>query len=95
VVVASLDEDLAAYQELHQALESDYMGKWALVHDRKLVSLFDTFEQAAETAVEQFGRGPYLIRQIGAPPVILPASIMYTLPAPRVDGVDGQNKVRI
>jgi hypothetical protein len=27
--------------------------------------------------VGKFGAGPYLIRQIGAPPVTLPASVMY------------------
>jgi hypothetical protein len=47
------------------------------VHQQQLVALYSTFEAAAEEAVRRFGRGPYLIRQIGAPPLILPASVMY------------------
>ena len=46
-----------------------------IVRDGELVGLFDTFEEAAPCAVEKFGRGPYLIRRVGAPPVTLPASI--------------------
>ena len=53
------------------------MGKWALLHDRRFVEVFDSFQDAAEAAVERFGRGPYLIRQIGSPPITLPASVMY------------------
>jgi hypothetical protein len=90
-----INEDIAAFEAMRQKLESDHMGQWVLIHGRELVSIFDTFEAAAEAAVEQFGRGPYLIRQIGAPPVVLPASIMYPLPSLHVDGSHGQNEVRL
>ena len=43
------------------------------------VKVFDDFEATAEEAVRRFGRGPYLIRQVAAPPVTLPASVMYPL----------------
>jgi len=81
-----INEDIAVFESLRQSLESDHMGKWVVIQNKQLVSLFDTFEQAAEAAVAKFGRGPYLIRQIGAPPVVLPASIMYTIPVPPLDG---------
>jgi len=48
-----------------------------LFHDESFVAVYDFFEDAAEDAVRRFGRGPYLIRQVGAPPVTLPASVMY------------------
>jgi hypothetical protein len=86
--MANIDEELVAYEKMRQDLETRHMGKWVLVHDLQLVSLYNSFEDAAEDAVRQFGRGPYLIRQIGAPPVSLPASVMYQLDY-------GQNKVRI
>ena len=41
------------------------------------IGVYDAFETAAKEAVGHFGRGPYLIRQVGAPPVVLPASVMY------------------
>lgn len=75
--MAQLSEEIAAYELMRADLESAHMGKWALVHDHRLVGVFDSFEAAAETAVSSFGRGPYLIRQIGAPPVTMPASVMY------------------
>lgn len=92
----TINEELAAFEEIRQRLEADHMGKWVLIRHRELIALFDTFEKAAEAAVGQFGRGPYLIRQIGAPPLVLPASIMYPMPAPLVDrSLHGQDKVRV
>jgi len=84
----TINEEIAAYESLRQKLEAEHMGKWALIQNRELVSVLDSFEAVAEEAVKKFGRGPYLIRQIGAPPMTLPASVMY---AP----VNGQNQVRL
>ncbi len=75
--MAELSEEIAAYETFRSDLEAKSLGQWALVHDRKLVGVFPSFEKAAETAATQFGRGPYLIRQIGAPPITLPASALY------------------
>jgi hypothetical protein len=86
--VATLDDDIAAYDQIREELEARHMGKWALLHERHLIETFDSFESAAEAAVERFGRGPYLIRQIGAPPITLPASVMY-------NPVNATNRVRV
>lgn len=75
--MAELDTELNAYEAMRERLEAEHTGKWVLVHDRDLVGLYDTFEAAAEDAVKRFGSGPYLIRQVGAHPVVLPASVMY------------------
>ena len=72
-----IDVELAAYEGLRERLETEHMGKWVLLKNRELIGVFDSFEQAAEDAVKKFGRGPYLIRQVGSPPVTLPASVMY------------------
>ena len=77
--MAQLSEEIAAYELMQADLESEHLGKWALVHDHQLIGIFDTFEAAAEIAVSKFGRGPYLIRQIGSPPVTMPASVMYNI----------------
>jgi hypothetical protein len=69
--------EIAAYERLKQELEERHMGKWVLFFDEKLVGVYGSFEAAAEEAVSRFGRGPFLIRQVGAPPVVLPASVMY------------------
>jgi hypothetical protein len=72
-----LTRDIEEYEKLREDLEAEHTGKWVLIKDRKLVALHDSFEKAAEDAVKQFGQGPYLIRQIGAPPITLSASAMY------------------
>ena len=72
-----VEAEIAAYDEMREELEAKHTGKWVLFHGRQLISLYDTFEAVAEDAVRRFGRGPYLIRQVGAPPVVLPASVMY------------------
>ena len=53
------------------------MGKWVLFHDLQLIGLYDSFQAVAEDAVQRFGRGPYLIRQVGAAELSLPASLTY------------------
>ena len=77
--MSDIDQEIKAYETVRDELETKHMGKWALVHDGKLVALYDTLEEVAEQAVSRFGSGPYLIRQVGAPPVTLPASLMYNL----------------
>jgi hypothetical protein len=72
-----IDKDIAAYDTMRNYLEAHHMGKWVLLYDCKMVEIYDSFERAAEDAVRRFGSGPYLIRQIGAPPIALPASVMY------------------
>jgi hypothetical protein len=75
--MAELRDEIAAYDAMRADLEAKFLGRWALVHDRELIGTYDSFDDAAKEAVHKFGRGPYLIRQIGAPPISLPASVMY------------------
>ena len=72
-----IDAEIAAYSEMQAELESKHMGKWVLFSKGKLVSVYSSFDDAANDAVAKFGRGPYLIRQVGAPAVTLPASVMF------------------
>lgn len=71
-----LDQEIAAYDVRRSELEQHHGGKWVVFRGDDLVGVFDTFEVAAQAAVDRFGRGPYLIRQVGAPPLVLPASVM-------------------
>ena len=75
--MAKLKEEIAAYEKMSNDLEIEHSGKWVVVHNKELAGIYDSFEFAAEDAVKRFGRGPYLIRKIGAPPVTLPASVLY------------------
>jgi len=75
--MADLDQGIAAFEGMSEGFEARHMGKWVLIHDLKLTDIYESLESGAEDAVRKFGRGPYLIRQVGAPPVVLPASVMY------------------
>ena len=75
--MADIDTELAAFEKLRPDLEAHKMGRWVLIHDAQLISDYDSFEAAASDAVAKFGRGPYLIKQVGAPPITLPASVAY------------------
>lgn len=72
-----LSDDIAAYERIRADLEAKHLGKWVLVHNCGLIGIFDTFEAAAEGAVQKYGRGPYLIHQVGSSSMPLPASVMY------------------
>ena len=75
--MTEIDKEIEAYKGMRQDLEAKHMGKWVLVYEGKLIGVHDSFEAVAEDAVAKYGRGPYLIWQVGAPPVTLPASVMY------------------
>ncbi len=59
-------EEMAVYEKtMRTALEVTSLGKWVVVQDRKLIGTYDTFQDAANVAIERFGRGPYLIKEVG------------------------------
>ncbi len=72
-----LSKQISAYEEMREHLELDHFGEWVVVHDETLAGTYESFEEAAEDAVRQFGRGPYLIRRVGETSVTLPASVLY------------------
>lgn len=74
-----LAQERKLYEQLRPELEAKAKGQWALIRDKEFVGTFPTFEAAAKEAVRRFGRGPYLIREIGAPDVTLPASVVYSV----------------
>ena len=72
-----LSKEIAAYDRFRGELETDHFGEWVVVHDEHLAGTYADFQDAAADAVRRFGRGPYLIRRVGAPPVTLPPSVMF------------------
>ena len=72
-----LKKEIAAYERIRDDLELEHFGEWVVVRGEKLIGTYDDFQEAAADAVRRFGRGPYLIRRVGAPPPTLPASVLY------------------
>ncbi len=75
--MSALKDDIAAFDTMKADLEAQHFGEWVVFHAGALEAICTTFEDAATRAVERFERGPYLIRQVGASAVNLPASVMY------------------
>lgn len=74
-------EDLAREMELYDSrraeFEKNHNHEWVVIHGED-VTFFEDFQDAAQSAVERFGRGPYLIRQVGSPErVPMPSSLLY------------------
>ena len=80
--MTTLIDEIAAYETKRDYLEAEMAGKWVVFHDEELAGSYDDFQEAATDAVARFGRGPYLIRQVGAPPVEISPSLLYR----RIDG---------
>ncbi len=72
-----IDDEIAAYEKIREGLEARHLGEWVVMRNGELVGTYESFDKASGDAVARFGRGPYLIRQVGAPPITLPASVMY------------------
>lgn len=66
-----LDKEYAVFNDLKERLEAKHHLEWVVIHQDEFVGVFKQFEDAADVAVRRFGRGPYLITQIGAPPTYI------------------------
>ena len=73
----TLTENINAYERMQHVLEADKLGKWVVLYDGELTGEFSEFHEAVEFAVARWGRGPYLVRQVGRPPFTVPASVQY------------------
>lgn len=60
-----LAAELQAFEKLREELERRYFGKFVIFHDGKFFEAFDNFDLAARKAIAVFGKGPYLIREVG------------------------------
>ncbi len=72
---ATLESNIAAFEVQRGQLQCDHLGKWVVFYDEQLIGIFEDLEDAAQAALERFGRGPYLIRQITNAPARLPVSL--------------------
>jgi len=72
-----LKTEIQAYEKRLPELQKTYPDKFVIFKGEELVGAWDTLNAAAAEAVARFGRGPYLIRQVGARPLTLPASVLF------------------
>ena len=71
-----LTQEYAVYESKREELEAAHFGKYVLIKRDEIVGTFETLDDALRVAVKRFGRGPYLIEEIGLPvtETVLPMS---------------------
>jgi hypothetical protein len=74
-----LAQEMAAYERMREELEAHSLYKYVLFKGDDLVGTYESFETAGQEAIAKFGKGPYLIRQVGMDrqPMPMPASVAY------------------
>jgi len=75
-----LSQEYAAYEAKREELEAAHMGKYVLIKRDEVVGTFDSLDDALRIAVKRFGRGPYLIEEIGLPQAETASPIFYGTP---------------
>ena len=73
----TLQDEITAYEGMQRELEAKHRGQWVVIRDGELVGSYDDFQLAASEAVRRYGRGPYLMRQVGAPPPRLSSAALW------------------
>ena len=62
--MAVLEREIAAYEGRKADLDANHKGMWVVFHHDDFIGSYETLDEAAVAAAEQFGLGPYLIRQV-------------------------------
>lgn len=74
-----LSADIASFERMRPKLEAEHRMEWVVFHDGHFIDLYPDFDSAACDAIERFDTGPFLIRQIGAPPQVrLTGGMVFT-----------------
>ena len=67
---ALIAEEIAAYEKMRDDLEANHLNQWVVIYKGDLIGTYLDFQEAAAEAVQRFGRGPYLIRQVGVERIV-------------------------
>lgn len=75
----TLRKEIEFFNDKIDELKKDHSGEWVLIHDQAIIDFFRSFESAAMAAIQKLGEKEYLIRQIDAPPTVLPFIVVHDL----------------
>lgn len=74
-----LSADIASFERMRGQLEARHQLEWVVFHEGQFVDVYPDFDAAASDAIDRFDSGPFLIRQIGAPPQVqLTGGMVFT-----------------
>ncbi len=66
-----MQDNLDGYRKIKDDLERDNFGKVALLHNGKLVSIYNDEHDAYQIGCDRFGLGDFVIKVIGETPISL------------------------
>jgi len=72
----ALEREIRAFEARQEELAMHYHRKFVLFRGDDFAGAFDDFDAAAREAIRRYGRGPYLIRQVGVPTEYVPAALL-------------------
>ena len=74
-----LSADIASFEEMRSELETQHRLEWVVFYKGRFIDVYPDFDAAASDAIDRFDSGPFLIRQLGAPPQIqLTGGMIFT-----------------
>lgn len=77
--MSGLSTDIASFERMRSELESQHRLAWVVFHHGQLIDVYPDFDAAASDAIDRFDEGPFLIRQVGAPPQVqLTGGMVFT-----------------
>lgn len=73
--MSALEQETAIFESRRAEFEKDHNKEWVVIHREEVAGFFTDLQEAAEAAVSRYGRGPYLIKQVGEPDTPIPLSL--------------------
>ena len=70
-VIAELKKNQEAYESIKVEMEAEHWGRTVLLHDGKVVSIYNDEGDAYDIGCEKFGEGRFSIHLVGERPVNL------------------------
>ena len=70
-VVAEIDKNQHAFDEIRQDMEGEHWGKTVLMHDGAVVAIYNDHGDAYTIGREKFGLGGFSLHLVGQQPVDL------------------------
>ena len=70
-IEAVLQENYAGFQAARAQLEAEHMGQTALLHQGKVVDIYNDTEDAYKIGCDKYGLGHFIIQVIGERPISL------------------------
>ena len=78
--VSQVNSNFQAYKAMKAEMEEKHMGKTALMHEERVVDIYNDEGDAYKVACEKYGLGNFSLVKIGARPVNLGFFTMFVDP---------------